>query len=90
MAIYMRTKRPSSRVMRQGYMVNLRVVRLLAFAILMALGALEPLDGKPRSAAPVTWRIFVDDLHIAFRDTGYVRKLLASIGGELIRAGTLL
>jgi len=68
-------------------MVNLRVVRLWASAILMALGSLEPSHGEPRPSTPVTWLIFVDDLHIAFRDTGYVRKLLASIGKELMRDG---
>lgn len=41
------------------------------------------------TAAPsgVTWLIFVDDLHIDFRNTGYLRRLLQSIGSELIRAG---
>src|SRR4051812_34109440 len=68
-------------------MVKLRVVRLLAFAIVVALESLQPSHGEPRPAAPVTWLIFVDDLHIAFRDTGYVRKLLASIGSELVRDG---
>ena len=44
-----------------------------------------------RSVAPakvppgVTWLIFVDDLHIDFRNTGRVRNLLRSISTELIR-----
>ncbi len=33
----------------------------------------------------MTWLIFVDDLHINFRDTGRVRLLLRSISTELIR-----
>jgi hypothetical protein len=37
--------------------------------------------------ASVTWLIFVDDLHIDFRDTGYLRNLLRSIATELIRDG---
>ncbi len=43
----------------------------------------------PRAAAAqnpgVTWLIFVDDLHLDFRDTGYIRKLLGSIASQLIR-----
>jgi hypothetical protein len=59
------------------------------FGILMALGGLAHSFAKPSFAAPapVTWLIFVDDLHIDFRDTGYVRKLLASIATELIHDG---
>jgi hypothetical protein len=37
--------------------------------------------------AGVTWLIFVDDLHLDFRNTGYIRKLLGSIASELIRDG---
>jgi hypothetical protein len=68
-------------------MVNLRVVRLWVSAILMALGVLGSSHGEPQPVAPVTWLIFVDDLHIAIRDTGYVRKLLGSIGKELMGDG---
>jgi hypothetical protein len=68
-------------------MVNLTVVRLLVCAILMALGTLEPSHGEPRPAAPVTWLIFVDDLHIDLRDMSLVRKLLTSIATDLIREG---
>jgi hypothetical protein len=35
----------------------------------------------------VTWLIFVDDLHLDFRNTGYIRNLLGSIASELIRDG---
>jgi VWFA-related protein len=54
--------------------------------ILTAVGSLAPAHGRP-PAAPVTWLIFVDDLHIDFRDTGYLRKMLTSIATELIRDG---
>ena len=33
----------------------------------------------------VTWLIFVDDLHLDFRDTGDIRKLLRAIASQLIR-----
>jgi hypothetical protein len=62
---------------------------LLAFGTLMALADLAPSYARPRPAAPapVTWLVFVDDLHIDFRDTGYLRNLLRSIATELIRDG---
>lgn len=41
----------------------------------------------PGALAPVTWLILVDDLHVSFRDTGYLRKLLRSIATELIQGG---
>jgi len=60
----------------------------LVFGIAIAVGSFTPSYGRPRAAAAsVTWLIFVDDLHIAFRDTGLVRKLLASIATELIQDG---
>ena len=39
---------------------------------------------------PVTWLIFVDDLHLDFRNTGRIRDLLRTIGAELIREGDRL
>jgi hypothetical protein len=42
---------------------------------------------RPAASAPVTWLILVDDLHIDFRDTGYLRNLLRSLATELIRDG---
>jgi hypothetical protein len=59
----------------------------LVFGILVAIGSLAPSRGRPVTEAPVTWLIFVDDLHIDFRDTGFVRKLLTSIATDLIRDG---
>ena len=43
--------------------------------------------GSAPSVAPsgITWQIFVDDLHIDFRNTGRVRLLLRTISTELIR-----
>jgi hypothetical protein len=74
----------------EEHVVNLRVARLLTFGILMALDSLAPSYAarpRPVASAPVTWLIFVDDLHIDFRDTGYLRNLLRSVARELIRDG---
>jgi hypothetical protein len=68
-------------------MVDLRVVRALMFGVLIAVGSLAPARGRPLPAAPVTWLVFVDDLHIEFRYTGYLRTLLKSIATELIQDG---
>lgn len=67
---------------------NLRAGRLLAFGVLVAIACIIP--SRVRAAAQdagVTWLIFVDDLHLDFRNTGYIRKLLGSIASELIRDG---
>jgi len=57
------------------------------FAIPVATASLAPAPGRPVPPAPVTWLIFVDDLHIDFRDTGYARSLLSSVATELVRDG---
>src|SRR5688572_29498852 len=36
-------------------------------------------------SAETAWLILIDDLHISFRDTGYLREVLATISKELIR-----
>jgi hypothetical protein len=73
--------------MRQNWVVNLRAARLLAFGILVTIGSLAPSRGRAVTDVPVTWLIFVDDLHINLRDTGLVRKLLTSIATDLIWDG---
>jgi hypothetical protein len=35
----------------------------------------------------VTWLVFVDDLHLDFRNTGRLRELLRMVSGQLIRPG---
>jgi hypothetical protein len=56
-------------------------------AICVTAGSLALSHARPLPAAPVTWIIFVDDLHIDFRNTGYLRNLLTSIATELIKDG---
>jgi hypothetical protein len=66
----------------------LRAGRLLACGVLVAIACITPSRvGAAAQDAGVTWLIFVDDLHLDFRNTGYIRKLLGSIGSELIRDG---
>jgi hypothetical protein len=46
--------------------------------------------GRPAAAATpsgTTWLIFVDDLHLDFRNTGYIRKLLHALATDLIVEG---
>jgi hypothetical protein len=38
-----------------------------------------------RDPIGIAWLIFVDDLHVDFRNTGYLRTLLKSIANDLIR-----
>jgi hypothetical protein len=35
----------------------------------------------------VAWFVFLDDLHLDFRNTGYIRKFLGTISSDLIREG---
>jgi hypothetical protein len=60
----------------------------VAFGVLVAIACITPSRvGAAAQDAGVTWLIFVDDLHLDFRNTGYIRKLLRSIASELIRDG---
>ena len=66
----------------------MRAGRLLSFAVLVAIACATPSRVRAASQdAGVTWLIFVDDLHLDFLNTGYIRKLLGSIASELIRDG---
>jgi hypothetical protein len=60
---------------------------LLVIGILMALGNQATSHGEPRPATPVTWLIFVDDLHIDFRNTGRIREFLKAAAATLMREG---
>lgn len=67
------------------------MVRLvaLAFSCLVYCGATSPQSQQPvaTAGAPVTWIIFVDDLHLDFRNTGRIRDMLKTIVKELIQDG---
>jgi len=67
---------------------NSRAGRLLAFGVLVAVACITASRvGAAAQDAGVTWLIFVDDLHLDFRNTGHIRTLLRSIESELIRDG---
>jgi VWFA-related protein len=65
----------------------------LSFAVLAVLAALETAGrsvpsravAQVRDPTGIAWLIFVDDLHVDFRNTGHLRKLLKSISTDVIR-----
>jgi hypothetical protein len=69
-------------------MFNLRGARFVACGVFVAIACftVSHVDATAQ-AAGVTWLIFVDDLHLDFRNTGNIRKLLRSIASELIHDG---
>lgn len=64
-------------------------VATVAAGIISAACQTAGSDRKPRPgavrSAETTWLIFIDDLHVQFRNTGYLRALLRTISRELIR-----
>lgn len=60
----------------------------IACLCLIAYGTPPAQSRQPDAArAPVTWVIFVDDLHLDFRNTGFLRNMMKKIVEELIREG---
>ena len=62
--------------------------RVLVIAVLcVAVFGAAFAQSRPPDApgAPVTWIIFVDDLHLDFRNTGRIRNMVKTIAAELIR-----
>jgi VWFA-related protein len=53
--------------------------------VLGAGSTAQPNTATPRAPAGIAWLIFVDDLHIDFRNTGRIREFLQSIPGKLMR-----
>jgi hypothetical protein len=58
---------------------------LLCLAIHTSTHAQVMVPGPPQ--VPVTWLIFVDDLHLDFRNTGRLRDALRKLTAEMIRDG---
>lgn len=78
-----RSQQPTGGFVRQNNVAARTgfVLRLL----LVTMACMTPLRDGAAQDPGVTWLIFVDDLHLDFRDTGHIRKLLRSIASQLIR-----
>jgi hypothetical protein len=67
----------------------LRSPTIAACLLSILLGAAPAAQSRGAAQAPapagITWLILVDDLHLDFRNTGYIRELLRSISTTLIR-----
>ena len=68
--------RPNKVATRPGFVFRLLLMTMACVAAPRSTEAQDP---------GVTWLIFVDDLHLDFRDTGCIRKSLRSIASHLIR-----
>jgi hypothetical protein len=71
-------------------MIARRPLMLFCAAVLCAVGAgaASAQSTAPASTnTPVTWLIFVDDLHLEFRNTGRLRDAIRTIAAELIHDG---
>jgi hypothetical protein len=63
---------------------------LASTALLLLCGApLAASNAASNQAEPVAWVIFVDDLHLNFRDTGRVKLLVETILDNLVQDGDL-
>lgn len=69
------------------------VATLLAGCAVSSWGAAvfgpEPVGAAAQATVPhgTTWLIFLDDMHLDFRNTGRLRGLLKTIASELIQNG---
>jgi hypothetical protein len=69
-------------------------MRRVALGAAIAIGLAANVAGHPRQVAsislassPVTWLVLVDDLHLDFRRTGELRKVLTAALDALVRDG---
>ena len=54
---------------------------------LVCVAILANAPTRVTAQAPVTWLIFVDDLHLDFRNTGRIRDVIRTMTSELIQQG---
>jgi hypothetical protein len=66
-------------------------MRPLYWTVVVVLAAQVSISAQGRPpeqvSTPLTWLIFVDDLHLDFRNTGRLRDALKTIAAELIKDG---
>jgi hypothetical protein len=59
--------------------------------VLATSSVATPVSGQPVTAPSATlWFIFLDDLHVDFRSTGYLRALLRTICTDLVQDGDMV
>lgn len=66
--------------------VKTHLITLLGLMVSAAAWA-QPAQPNTVSRTPVTWLIFVDDLHLDFRNTGRIRDAMRTMVKELIQDG---
>ena len=81
--------RPGSPLPRPKPMLHL-VIAACFLSILLNTGSTA--QSRPATPAPagIAWLIFVDDLHIDFRNTGRIREFLQFMSGKLMRDGDVV
>ena len=70
-------------------LVKLRFALTLTGALSLSVAPVTPQEQAPRTKS-VAWVVFVDDLNINFRDTGYLRTLVRTILTNLIQEADLV
>jgi hypothetical protein len=64
---------------------NVARTALVLRLLVVTMACVTPVRAAAAHDPGVTWLIFVDDLHLDFRNTGHLRSLLRSIASQLIR-----
>ena len=82
-----------------GLSVGLALALTAAACVMQSRGTVAPMHSglaQPVSRPAATpqsgtlWVIFLDDLHVDFRSTGYLRTLLRTVCTELVQAGDMV
>jgi hypothetical protein len=67
------------------------LTRVVAVALFAATSSVaSPASISPPAQSGTLWFIFLDDLHVDFRSTGYLRTLLRTICTDLVQDGDLV